>query len=135
MPSRRFVGGPVQDELVSFDLAVLAMDESADAASARAMFERCTSESHGEGELDERVVAFYEALRARFPDHPPYEEDSPWMSMPLGVGIDHVTMNLSFSARSDPAINAIQELASEYGLVLWDPQSEDAYLPGSGPVR
>src|SRR5262249_39761498 len=40
-------GGWVEDGPVSFDLAVLAMDERADAAAARAMFERCdTSASH-----------------------------------------------------------------------------------------
>ncbi|MFE8947733.1 transposase family protein [Streptomyces sp. NPDC007856] len=118
-----------KDTLVSFDLAVLAMDASADAAAARAMFERCTSGSHAEGELDERVVAFYERLRSRFPDHRPFPEDSPWMSTPLAVGIDHVIMNLSFSSRSDAALKAVEELAAEYRLVIWDPRSQDAYLP------
>lgn len=78
---------------MSFGLAVLAMDESADAATARAMFERCTSDNHDEGELDERVVGFYERLRSRFPDRPPYAAESPWMSTPLEIGIDHVIMN------------------------------------------
>jgi hypothetical protein len=118
-----------EDELVSFDLAVLAMDASADAVAARAMFERCTSDSHAEGELDERVVAFYERLRSRFPDHPPHPEDSPWMSTPPAVGIDHVIMNLSLSSKSDASLKAVEELAAEYRLVIWDPQSQDAYLP------
>ncbi|MBY8881602.1 hypothetical protein [Actinacidiphila acidipaludis] len=51
------------------------------------------------------------------------------MSTPLAVGIDHVIMNLSFSSKSDDAIKMIEELAGEYRLVLWDPQSQDAYLP------
>jgi hypothetical protein len=55
--------------------------------------------------------------------------DSPWMA-PLDAGIDHVIMNLSWSARSTPAIEAIQDLAAEHRLVIWDPQSDDAYLPG-----
>ncbi|MGW6896255.1 hypothetical protein [Streptomyces sp. NBC_01718] len=116
---------------MSFDLAVLAMDESADAATARAMFERCTSDNHDEGELDERVVGFYERLRSRFPDRPPYAAESPWMSTPLVIGIDHVIMNLSFSSRSDAALKAIEELAGEFRLVIWDPQSQDACLPGT----
>ncbi|WP_211303041.1 hypothetical protein [Allonocardiopsis opalescens] len=62
---------------MSFDLAVLAMDESADAAAAQAMFQRCTSTDHDEGELDERVVGFYERLRSRFPDHPSHGAESP----------------------------------------------------------
>lgn len=73
----------VENELVSFDLAVLAVDEPADAAAALVMFKPCNSRNHDEGELDERIAGFYEQLRSRFPDHPPYPEDSPWMSMPL----------------------------------------------------
>lgn len=62
---------------MSFDLAVLAMDESADAVTAGAMFDRCNnSRNHDEGELDERIAEFYERLRSRFPDQPPYPEDS-----------------------------------------------------------
>ncbi len=106
------------------------MDESADAAAARAMFERCASGDHEEGELDERVVAFYERLRARFPDRPPFDAESPWMSTPLAVGIDHVIMHLSFSSRGDAALQLIEGLAAEFRLVIWDPQSEDAYPPG-----
>jgi len=44
--------------------------------------------------------------------------------------LDDVIMNLSWSARSTPAIEAIQDLAAEHRLVIWDPQSDDAYLPG-----
>ncbi|MCX4804678.1 hypothetical protein OG594_24185 [Streptomyces sp. NBC_01214] len=115
---------------MSFDLAVLAMDESADVAAVRAMFDRCTSDHHDEGELDERVVGFYERLRSLFPDRPPFAAESPWMSTPLTIGIDHVIMNLSFSSRSDAAIKAIEELAAEFRLVIWDPQSQDAHLLG-----
>lgn len=93
------------------------------------MFERCTSGNHAEGDLDERVVGFYERLRSRFPDRPPCAVDSPWMSTPLAVGIDHVVMNLSLSSRSDMALKAIEELAAEFRLVIWDPQSQDAHLP------
>ncbi|MFE9819964.1 hypothetical protein [Streptomyces sp. NBC_00236] len=47
------------------------------------------------------------------------------------VGIDHVIMNLSFSSRSDAALKAIEELAGEFRLVIWDPQSQDACLSGT----
>jgi hypothetical protein len=122
----------VEDEPVSFDLAVLAMDELADAAAAHAMFERCTSGTHAEGEPDERIVGFYEELRSRFPDEGPHAGDSPWMMMPLATGIDHVIMHLSWSPQqSDATVTAIMELATECRLVVWDPQSQDAYLPGA----
>jgi hypothetical protein len=43
-------------------------------------------------------------------------------------GIDHVIMHRSLTPYSTPAITAIQELAAAHGLVIWDPQSDDAYL-------
>lgn len=116
---------------MSFQLAVLAMDRAAGAAAARAMFEQCTSGRHVEGDLDERVVGFYERLRSRFPDHSARAAESPWSSTPLAVGIDHVIMQLGFSVRSDAAIEAIEELAAEFGLVVWDPQAQEAYPPGA----
>ena len=114
---------------MSFDLAVLAMDDMADVVAARAMFERCGAAGHVEGELDGRVVGFYERLRALFPDDGSSASDSPWMSTPLSAGIDHVIIHLSFSPRSDPAVEAVTALAKEFGLVVFDPQSGDAYLP------
>ncbi|WP_220131332.1 hypothetical protein [Streptomyces sp. PT12] len=117
---------------MSFDLAVLAMDDAADAATARAMFERCASGAHDEGELDERIVGFYERVRSRFPDHPPGAAGSPWMSTPLAVGIDHVIMSLSFSPMSDAAVEAIEGLAAEFRLVIWDPQAQAASVPRRG---
>jgi len=83
---------------------------------------------HVEGDLDERVTGFYERLRAVFPEHGPAGPGSPWVSMPLSVGIDHVIMHLSFSARSNPAIEAVTALAKEFGLVVFDPQSGGACL-------
>lgn len=114
---------------MSFDLAVLAMAGDANTESALAMFDTCNSLNHPEGELDHRIVAFYENLRSRFPDSPPYDEKTPWMSMPLDTGIDHVIMHLSFSERSTPALEAIMELAEAHNLVLFDPQSNDAWFP------
>jgi hypothetical protein len=116
---------------VSFDLAVLAMDANADAAAAGAMFEQCSSHAHRDGDLDDRVVRFYEHLYSVHPDCRPYPADSPWMSIPLSSGIDHVIMNLSNSPRNDAAIELIQQLAAQHGLVLWDPQSREACLPES----
>jgi hypothetical protein len=89
------------------------------------MAELCWSDKHDDGELDERIMGFHEQLRSRFPDYPPYPRDSPWMSMPPGTGVDHVIMYLSFSHHGDVALEAIMELATEYRLVVRDPQSEE----------
>ncbi|MBB6347137.1 hypothetical protein ACWGH8_21720 [Nonomuraea muscovyensis] len=42
------------------------------------------------------------------------------MSAPLNVGIDHVIMNMSFSAKSDPAIRLVEDLAGRLGLAIYD---------------
>ncbi|WP_446216977.1 hypothetical protein [Micromonospora sp. IBHARD004] len=110
---------------MSFDLLVLAVDRSAHPDDARAMVEHCTSLCHRDGELDERIVAFYDDLRVRYPDEPPYGPDSPWMSMPLGVGIDHVEMHISWSPRGTEAVNTVLHLAQRHDLVVYDPQGDE----------
>ena len=110
---------------------VLAIEPSATADDARQMADHCTGMEHLDGELDQRIVAFYEELRERFPDHPPYDPESPWMSAPLAVGIDHVSMNISYSPRGSEAIDVVLDLAERHGLVIYDPQSDEVTgLPG-----
>lgn len=116
---------------VSFDLMVLAIDTDAGAGAVRAMLERCQGNPHPEGEPDERIVAFYEQLRSRFPDDSSGYPECPWMSMPLSAGVDHVFCHISLSPRGTPAIGVITQLAAVYGLVIYDPQSGDVY----GPAR
>jgi hypothetical protein len=122
---------------VSFGIGVLAIDGWTEVAEVLAMVDRCHESVHVEGELDQRIVGFYERLRAAFPDHPPYldPDQNPWMSMPLDIGIDHVFMLLSYGERSHPALEMIQDLATEYGLTIWDPQEDSAYRPVRGPSR
>ncbi len=47
---------------------------------------------------------FYTDLRSMFPDDATASDDSPWMVMPLDVGIDHVMMHLSFRHRARPRL-------------------------------
>jgi hypothetical protein len=114
---------------VSFYLDVLAIEPGAGDDDVRAMVKRCGGTDHPEGELDERIVGFYEDLRSRYPDFPPYGDDSPWMSMPLGVGIDHVSMTMSFGERSDGVIELISDLADRHGLTMYDPQGDEIGRP------
>ncbi|WP_229070985.1 hypothetical protein [Actinoplanes sp. DH11] len=122
---------------MSLGLGVLAIDGWTDVSDVLAMVDRCHADDHVEGDLDNRIAGFYERLRAQFPDHPPITDPSknPWMSTPLDIGIDHVFMLLSYSERSDPALQAIHELAIEYGLTIWDPQNGTAYRPMRAPGR
>jgi hypothetical protein len=114
---------------MSFDLDVLAADPGSADAQVRAMVERCRSLNHPDGELDPRIVRFYEILRARYPDFPPYGDDSPWMMTPLSVGIDHVTMHISFSGRGARAVEFIDQLARQCGLTIYDPQGDAITRP------
>jgi hypothetical protein len=108
------------------------MEGSATSDDALLRFRQCASaDPHPEGDLDPRIVAFYQRLTSRFPDHPPpYDVDtSPWMVMPLSTGIDHVIMYISYGSRGTDVVRAVMELAKHHGLVLVDPQSDGVYLP------
>jgi hypothetical protein len=114
---------------VSFGLVVVSIDPSASDDAVRVMVKRCRSGTHPDGELDERIVGFHESLRSRYPDFPPDDDDSPWMSMPLDVGIDHVSVLMSFSASSTPVLELIDELAQQFGLTIYDPQGDEITRP------
>ncbi|WP_433043170.1 hypothetical protein [Dactylosporangium sp. CS-033363] len=119
---------------MSFSLLVLAARPGASDAEVRAMAGACLGPGHREGELDERIVSFYESLRGRFPDFLPYGADTPWMDTPLAVGIDHVGMQLSFSDRSRAALELIDQLARRYRLHIYDPQGDELKRPEDASV-
>jgi hypothetical protein len=114
---------------VSFDLDVLAIDRDADDDLVRAMARRCRSGPHPEGDLDHRVVRFYEALRVRYPDHPPFGEAMPWEVAPLDVGIDHVSMTLRHGPHGDAVVQLVVDLAELNGLTIYDPQGDTVTRP------
>ncbi|MFF4811278.1 hypothetical protein ACFY03_24030 [Micromonospora chersina] len=89
------------------------------------MVDHCTGLAHRDGELDLRIVAFYEDLQMRFPDHPPYETESPWMSAPFALGVDHTSMSISHSPRGNEVVDAVCHLAERHGLVIYDPQGDE----------
>ena len=93
------------------------------------MVDRCRGPVHPDGEPNPGIVAFYEELRTHNPDHPPYPDDSPWVSMPLDVGIDHVSMSLSHSERASEATDFILRLAKRHRLVIYDPQGDEIIQP------
>ncbi|MBO0611318.1 hypothetical protein [Myceligenerans salitolerans] len=75
-------------------------------------------------------MAFYDDFRAAFPDSGPgsRRDDTPWASAPLGLGIDHVSMNLRHGPAGD-VIGLILELAAHHDLVIYDPQSDEVTRP------
>jgi hypothetical protein len=120
-----------QHRSVSFDLDVLAIDRDADDDHVRAMILRCRGSAHPEGELDERIVCFYEALRVRYPDHPPFGEVMPWAVTPLDVGIDHLSMHLRHGPTGDAVVQLVVDLAAGNGLTIYDPQGDTVTRPGT----
>jgi len=111
---------------VSFDLAVLSAP--ADAEAARETYVRCTREEHHDGDIDVRIARFHESLASVFPDHAP-APDSPWAVTPLSLGADHVLMRLRIGPAGEQAIEKIIALADHHDLALYDPQSDETYLP------
>jgi hypothetical protein len=120
---------------MAMDLVVLAIADWTDAAEVAAMAKRCQGQVHPDGEIDPRIAGFYERLTARFPDRPPdlSPDQNPWMDLPLSLGIDHVFMLISWSERGQPALDLVFELAAEFDLTVWDPQSATAHVPA--PAR
>lgn len=115
--------------VVSFELVVVAAEPGADEAVVRMLLAQCLDPGgHVEGDLDGRIVTFYEKLRAAYPDYPPYDTDAPWAAMPLATGVDHVFMNVRWSAGNE-VIELVERLADEAGLALYDPQGDKVYLP------
>jgi hypothetical protein len=109
---------------MSFDLTILGATPDATDDEIRDQALRCAAgRDHPEGDLDARIVAFYEVLRGVHPDSGPASrsEETPWASSPLDIGIDHVNTNLRHGCAGD-VIDTIVELAALHGLVVFDPQ-------------
>lgn len=116
---------------MAFYLTVLANRSGAADDDVRAQAIVCRRPGHPEGDLDGRVMAFYEELRSRFPDSGPegFNDDSPWASRPLEVGIDHVHLVLRWGDVSTAAIDTVLESAARHDLAVYDPQSDEVTRP------
>jgi len=118
---------------VSFDLVVWAMDSDASADDVGAAFELCQQGEHEAGEPHPRITGFYTGITAAYPDHggpAAVVPHSPWEVTPLHVATDHVEMKLS-DVCADDVLLAVERLAAENGLLLFDPQGGTVYPPAS----
>ncbi len=111
---------------VSFDLVVWALDNGATAADVRAAHELCRQGEHVNGVPEPRITSFYRAVTAEYPDRA--SPASPWEVSPLHVATDHLEMNLTESC-ADEVLLAIERLAAEHRLLLFDPQDGSVYPP------
>ncbi|MEV6781487.1 hypothetical protein [Streptomyces sp. NPDC051098] len=104
------------------ELAVLAVPPETAPGVIDSVARRCLAENHDEGEFDDRIMAFYEQLRAEYPEFLPYSEKPrpPWLSAPLSVGTDHVVILMSGAMSAVPARLRVHELAEDHGLKVVD---------------
>ncbi|GAB2917844.1 hypothetical protein GCM10027280_01080 [Micromonospora polyrhachis] len=118
---------------MTFDLVVWALEAGAPAANVRAAHERCRQGQHLQSAPDPRLVSFYRAITARYPDRPP-RPGTPWAVLPLHTAADHIEMNLTESC-PDQVLLDIERLAATHGLLLFDPQDGSVYPPPAPVAR
>ncbi|MFU8850364.1 hypothetical protein ACNAW0_05190 [Micromonospora sp. SL1-18] len=112
---------------MSFDLSVWALPPGATPDQVRAAVQRCREGWHGERHPDPRVVGFYRAITAAYPDRPA-GPGTPWEVAPLHAASDHVEMNLVPTCE-DQVLLDIERLAGEHDLMLYDAQDGTVYPP------
>ncbi|RBI98955.1 hypothetical protein DRA43_24750 [Micromonospora provocatoris] len=112
---------------VSFDLSVWALPNGATPEQVRAAVQQCREGRHGEQHPDPRLVAFYRAITASYPDRPA-RPGTPWEVAPLHTAADHIEMNL-YPTCPDQVLLDIERLAGEHDLMLFDAQDGSVYPP------
>ncbi|MEV6815110.1 hypothetical protein [Micromonospora sp. NPDC051296] len=112
---------------MSFDLSVWALADGATPEDVRAAVRRCREGRHSERQPDPRVVSFYRAITASYPDRPA-GPGTPWTVAPLHTAADHVELNLD-PACPDQVLLDIERFAGEYRLMLFDAQDGSVYPP------
>ena len=106
------------------------MDSAAAPDAVRAANERCARGDHPQRPADPRVVAFYDALTADYPDRGPAANlpGSPWAGTPLHAAADHIQMQLDENC-PDQVLEQIERLAGQFNLELLDLQDGTVYPP------
>jgi hypothetical protein len=102
-----------------------------DPDEAKALLDRWYADGDDSGfEPSDDVALVADLLRSRWPDdydgEPP--DDCPWAAMPFDQSDRLLAIDIRWGA-DDAAIAAIYVLAKKHGLVLYDPQGPDIFLP------
>lgn len=119
---------------MSFDLGVWSSNSAVAERRATQIYEGlCRGERRSELIVSPAVAAFYQELTDKWPEIDAVAEDQddtavcPW-SCALDHSDDHVLMSCVWS-QAENVYPYVQVLARKHGLVFFDPQSDEVYLP------
>ena len=111
-----------------------------DADAARALVDRLYERGDDSAfEPSDDIARVADLLRSRWPDdyRDDVPENCPWADMPFEQSDRLLTIHVRWGG-DDAAVAAIYVLARQHGLVLYDPQGPDVFLPTdpieSGPI-
>ena len=101
-----------------------------DPDEAAALLDRWYSEGDDSGFTPSEDVGRMAAdLRRRYPDYPAKAgDDSPWADLPFDETDRLLELSIRWGA-DDDVIDLITRLARKHGLLLYDPQGPEVYLP------
>jgi hypothetical protein len=133
---RRFwaisISATTPEELpLSYDLAFFANRQGMTLEDVRTAYRQaCAGELPDEGADDATLSQFVAALESRYPQLSALRDDqideSPW-SCDFDLGARHLIVCMAFS-KAEEAGAFILQLLSTHSLVLYDPQSDQAFL-------
>lgn len=116
---------------MSYDLAFFANRQGLTLEDVRTAYRQaCEGEAPDDGEDDATLARFVAALENRYPPLSALSDDqiddSPW-SCDFDLGARHLIVCMSFS-KAEEVGAFILRLLSTHSLVLYDPQSDQAFL-------
>lgn len=115
---------------MSFDLGIWHSEKSVSSDEASRIYASlCRQEKpHRALTASPAVSAFFEELTGVWPDTSARKtSESPWAHA-LQHSADHVLLSCEWT-RAEEVFTLVQQLAEKHGLVFFDPQSEEVYLP------
>jgi hypothetical protein len=124
----------LQDEgpNVSFDLGVWHSDKALSVDEARELYVKLCQQTWIPTEEHPAVQAFYEELCRAYPEVDTLPEDQlddcPWSCAHDRSGL-HVIITMSYGKKLSTVAKFVVDLAEQHGLLCYDPQGPNVYLP------
>ena len=117
---------------MSFDLAVWQSETVLSAKEALSLYLKLCKQEWIPTEHHHDVAAFYSELCNRYPEIDTLPEDQldrcPWSCAHDRSGL-HVIMCMNYGDELEKAAQFVTDLAAKHGLICFDPQGPNVYLP------